>query len=158
MKLRFNNFCEKNCVRYSGHGIIRELNQPRRRRQQERYKFAYLTRKHNRFARLARAFFIIRHFADVLVLSTTRNDLRLFCSCVDDVSIRSQISVQFCLLTPVSMLFTKVEYDILKNNERLKLRYNKIAKFYENKCVRPSFKRGYIIRLFIIIEAVVEII
>ena len=33
----------------------------------------------------ARAFLIFGHFADVLVLSTTWNDL--FCSCVDDVSI-----------------------------------------------------------------------
>ena len=37
------------------------------------------------FARFARAFFIFWHFEDVLVLSTTWNDL--FCSCVDDVSI-----------------------------------------------------------------------
>ena len=43
--------------------------QPRRRRQQERYKFASLTLKKNRFARFARAFFIFGHFADVLVLS-----------------------------------------------------------------------------------------
>ena len=41
--------------------------------------------KNNTFARFARAFFIFWHFADVLVLSTTWNDL--FCSCVDDVSI-----------------------------------------------------------------------
>ena len=37
------------------------------------------------FARFERAFFIFWHFEDVLVLSTTWNDL--FCSCVDDVSI-----------------------------------------------------------------------
>ena len=37
------------------------------------------------FARFARAFFMFWHFEDVLVLSTTWNDL--FCSCVDDVSI-----------------------------------------------------------------------
>ena len=41
--------------------------------------------KTNRFARFARAVFIFRHFADVLVLSTTWNGL--FCSCMDDVSI-----------------------------------------------------------------------
>ena len=63
----------------------RELKQPRQRRQQESHKFAYLTMKNNSFARFARAFFIIWHFVDVLVLSTTWNDL--FCSCVDDVSI-----------------------------------------------------------------------
>ena len=40
--------------------------------------------KNNRFARFARAFFIFGHSADVLVLSTTWNDL--FCSCEDDVS------------------------------------------------------------------------
>ena len=47
----------------------REFTQPRRRRQQERQKFAYL--KNNRFARFPRAIFIFVHFADVLVLSTT---------------------------------------------------------------------------------------
>ena len=62
----------------------RELKQPRRRRQQKPHKFAYLTIK-NIFARFARAFFIFWHFVDVLVLSTTWNDL--FCSCVDDLSI-----------------------------------------------------------------------
>ena len=36
-------------------------------------------------ARFARAFFMFWHFVDVLVLSTTWNEL--FCSCVDDVSI-----------------------------------------------------------------------
>ena len=64
---------------------IRELKQPRRRRQQKPHKFAYLTMKNSIFARFARAFFIFWHFEDVLVLSTTWNDL--FCSCVDDESI-----------------------------------------------------------------------
>ena len=41
--------------------------------------------KNSIFARFARAFFIFWHFVEVLVLSTTWNDL--FCSCVDDVSI-----------------------------------------------------------------------
>ena len=63
----------------------RELEQSRRRRQRERHKFAYLTTKNNSFARFARAFFIFSHFANVLVLSMTWNDL--FCSCVDDVCI-----------------------------------------------------------------------
>ena len=49
----------------------RELKQPRRRRQQERHKFAHLTMKNNTFARFARAFFIFGHLADVLDLSTT---------------------------------------------------------------------------------------
>ena len=57
----------------------------RRRRQQEGLKFAYLTMKNSIFARFARAFFIFWHFEDVLVISTTWNDM--FCSCVDDVSI-----------------------------------------------------------------------
>ena len=35
-----------------------ELKQPRRRRQQKPYKFAYLTMKNSTFARFARAFFI----------------------------------------------------------------------------------------------------
>ena len=38
--------------------LIRELTQPRRRRQQELHKFAYLIMNNNRFARFARAFFI----------------------------------------------------------------------------------------------------
>ena len=50
---------------------IRELKQLRQRRQQERHKFAYLTMKNNSFARFARTFFILKLFADVLVLSTT---------------------------------------------------------------------------------------
>ena len=45
--------------------------------------------KNSIFARFARAFFIFWHFEDVLVLSTTWNDL--FCSCVDDVSIWWQL-------------------------------------------------------------------
>ena len=51
--------------------IIRELKQPRRRRQQERYKSAYLTMKNSSFARFARAVFIFGHLAGVLVPSTT---------------------------------------------------------------------------------------
>ena len=61
----------------------RELKQPRRRRQQDRLKFAYLTMKNSSFAPFARALFIFAHFAVVLVLLTTSNDM--FCSCVDDV-------------------------------------------------------------------------
>jgi len=61
---------------------IRELKQPRWRRQQKPLKFAYLTMKNSIFAR---AFFFFWHFQDVLVLSKTWNDL--FCSCVDDESI-----------------------------------------------------------------------
>ena len=66
------------------HDNTREFTQPRRRQQQEHHKFAYLTVKNNRFARFARAVFIFGHSADVLVLSTTWNDL--FCSCEDDGS------------------------------------------------------------------------
>ena len=44
-------------------------------------------------------FFIFWHFVDVLVLSTTWNDL--FCSCVDDVSIWWQM-FNFVLLCPKS--------------------------------------------------------
>ena len=67
----------------------RQLKQPRRRRQQKPHKFAYLTMKNSIFARFARAYLIFWHFEDVLVLSTTWNDL--FCRCVDDVSIWWQI-------------------------------------------------------------------
>ena len=45
--------------------------------------------KNSIFARFACAFSIFLHFEDVLVLSTTWNDL--FCRCVDDVSICWQI-------------------------------------------------------------------
>ena len=73
----------------------RELKQPWRRPQQKRHKFAYLTMKNNSFARFARAFLIFVHFADVLVLSASWNDL--FCGCVDDLSIRWQ-SLNFVFL------------------------------------------------------------
>ena len=76
---------------------IRELKQPRRRRQQKPHKFAYLTMKNSIFARFARAFFSFWHFEDVFVLSTTWNDL--FCSCVDDVSIWWQMLI-FVFLCP----------------------------------------------------------
>ena len=76
---------------------IRELKKPQRRLQQKSHKFAYLTMKNSIFARFARAFFIFCHFEDVLVLSTTWNDL--FCSCVDDVSIWWQM-FNFVFLCP----------------------------------------------------------
>ena len=76
---------------------IRELKQPRRRRQQKPHKFAYLTVKNIIFARFARAYFIFWHFADVLDLSTTWNDL--FCSYVGDLSIWWQILI-FVFLCP----------------------------------------------------------
>ena len=76
---------------------IRELKQPRRRRQQKPHKFAYLTMENRIFARFARAFFIFWHFEDVFVLSTTWNDL--FCCCVDDVSIWWQM-FNFVFLCP----------------------------------------------------------
>ena len=72
--------------------FIRELKKPRRRRQHKPHKFAYLTMKNN-----ARAFFSFWHFEDVLVLSTTWNDL--FCSCVDDVGIWWQM-FNFVFLCP----------------------------------------------------------
>ena len=78
-------------------GCLRELKQLRRRRQQKPDKFAYLTMKNIFFARFARAFFIFWHFEDVLVLSTTWNDL--FCSCVDNVSIWWQV-FNFVFLCP----------------------------------------------------------
>ena len=88
LKRNFSNLGKQIfCTSCRGYGI-RELKQPRRRRQQKPHKFAYLTMENSmfaRFARFARAFFIFWHFVDVLVLSTTWNDL--FCSCVDDVSI-----------------------------------------------------------------------
>ena len=79
------------------HPNIRELKQPRRRRQQKPHKFACLTMKNSIFARFAPAFLIFWHFKDVLVLSTPWNDL--FCSCVDDVSIWWQMLI-FVFLCP----------------------------------------------------------
>ena len=70
---------------------------PRGRRQQKPHKLAYLTMKNGSFARFARSFFIFWHFEDVLVLSTTWNDL--VCSCVDDVSICWQM-FNFVFLCP----------------------------------------------------------
>ena len=67
---------------------IRELKQPRRRRQQKPHKFAYVTMANSIFARVEGAFSIFWYFEDVLVLSTTWNDL--FYSCVDDVGISWQ--------------------------------------------------------------------
>ena len=77
--------------------FIRELKQPRRRRQQKPHKFAYFTMKNSIFARFARAFFIFWHFVDVLVLSTTSNDL--FCRCLDDASVWWQM-FNFVFLCP----------------------------------------------------------
>ena len=61
------------------------------------HKFAYFTMKNSIFARFARAYSFFWHFEDALVLSTTWNDL--FCSCVDDVSIWSQMLI-FVFLCP----------------------------------------------------------
>ena len=66
-----DRFCELSFRYQSSPTGIRELKQPRRRRQQERHKFAYLTMKNSTFARFARAVFIFGHLADVLDLSTT---------------------------------------------------------------------------------------
>ena len=49
---------------HSTNQIIRELSQPRRRRQQERLNFAYMIVKNNSFARFARAVFIF----DILLM------------------------------------------------------------------------------------------
>ena len=76
---------------------IRELKQPRRRRQQKPHKFAYLTMKNCIFARFARAFLVFWHFEDILVHSSTWNDL--FCNCVGDVSIWWQM-FSFILVGP----------------------------------------------------------
>jgi len=56
---------------------------------QGRHKFAYLTTRDDSFARFICAFFIFGPFADVLVISTTWNDL--FCSCVHAGSIWWQL-------------------------------------------------------------------
>ena len=90
----FGHDLERN---HSLNNTKRDLKQPQRRRQQKPRKFTYLTMKNSIFARFARAYFIFWHFEDVLVLSTTWNDL--FCSCVDDVSIWWQM-FNFVFLCP----------------------------------------------------------
>ena len=45
-----------------GDDLVRELKQPRRRRQQKPHKFAYLTMKKRIFARFARVFFYLLTF------------------------------------------------------------------------------------------------
>ena len=52
---------------------IRNLKQPRRRRQQERHEFAYLIMKYSSFARFARAFF---HFLTFRSLSRSFHDVK----------------------------------------------------------------------------------
>ena len=63
----------------------RGLKQPRRRRQQKPHKFAHLTIKTVFLHALHVHFSFFDIFLDVLVLSTTWNDL--FCSCVGNVSV-----------------------------------------------------------------------
>jgi len=70
----------------------RKLTQPPRRQQQGHHKFAYLTMKNNSFARFARAFFILKHFADILDLSTTK------ITCFAVVWTRRAYDDKFCLL------------------------------------------------------------
>ena len=71
----------------------RELKQPRPRRLHERHKLAFLTLKNITFPRFAGAIFIFVHFAEVLVLSMTWDDL--FCSCVDNVGTWAKIFNSF---------------------------------------------------------------
>ena len=75
-----------------------ELKQPRRRRLQKVHKFAYLTMKTSIFARFARAFFILWHFEDVLVLSTTWNDQFLQLCGRRDHMMTFSLSLTSCLL------------------------------------------------------------
>ena len=70
---------------YAPSSSIRELKQPRRRQQQNPHKFACLTMKTIFLHALHVHFSSFWHFEDVLVLSTTWNEM--FFSCVDDVSI-----------------------------------------------------------------------
>ena len=70
--IRFHMWTENFCsffapkVAFSNLSGIRELKQPRRRRQQKPHKFAYLTTKNRIFARFARAFFKVTFSDDVL--------------------------------------------------------------------------------------------
>ena len=64
--------------------IDRELKQPWQWRQQELHKFTCLRMKKMSFPCLARAFFIFKYAADILVLSASWNGP--FCSCVDNIN------------------------------------------------------------------------
>ena len=58
----WRNFCFTKLIKnMAATSNNRELKEPRRRRQQERHKFTYLTMKNNTFSRFARAFFIFGH-------------------------------------------------------------------------------------------------
>ena len=69
--------------------------------------------KNSIFARFARAFFIFWHFKEVLVLSTTWNNL--FCSCVDDVSIWRQI-FSFVFLCPTAKRWFQFNFRIVRTH------------------------------------------
>ena len=85
------------------------------------------------FARFARAFFIFWQFVDVLVISTTWNDL--FCSCVDDVSMRWQM-FNFVFLCP------KRWFQI--NSRTVRRHFSSIMTLNNWKMIAET--RGYIFR------------
>ena len=101
-----------------------------RRRKQERHTFAYLTIKKIALHALHVHF---GHFADVLVLSTTWNDL--FCSCVDDSSWWLQM-FNFVFL-PLKRLF--------QSNPRT-VRAHFASTMTLNNCKMIAETRSYIIR------------
>ena len=72
---------------------IRELKQSRRRRQQERHKFAYLTMKNNSFARLK------LHFSFLDILQTFSFFPRGEITCFAGRREHMMTNVQFCLLS-----------------------------------------------------------
>lgn len=66
------NLADREVLPVSRKNNIMELKrQPRRPQQQERHKVEDVTMKNNSSACFTRAFFIFKHFADVLVVSTT---------------------------------------------------------------------------------------
>lgn len=65
------NLADREVLPVSRKNKIMELMQPRRPQQQERHKVEDVTMKNNSFACFTRAFFIFKHFAGVLVVSTT---------------------------------------------------------------------------------------
>ena len=121
--------------------LIRELKQPRRRRQPQPHNFANLTMKNIIFARFARALFNFWHFVDVVVLSTTWNDL--FYWCVDNVSLWWQM---FNFVFSCPMRWFQFDSRIVRTHfsSIMSLGYRSIEAFkcYYGSLLTPSFHRS----------------
>ena len=127
-----------------------------RQRWQDRHKFAYLTIKNSTIARFPRAIIIFLHFAAVLVLCTTWNDL--FCSFVDDVTTILQI-FNFFLLPPdrwyqfnYRILRTHFPSIITRNNREMVTEWYEVTfrsrYHWRRACWSPAFVAAGPLRIF----------